>query len=116
MVRRNRMLRLVPNTDIYGMLEPTGLPTVCTAVSKADLNRLQGVINGLFYFRDGVYERLCLGRTEEQRASVDAYYRHVGRQFTERVVAVDDPRAWPYVEEAREKMAEFSARVRPRGG
>jgi anaerobic magnesium-protoporphyrin IX monomethyl ester cyclase len=113
-VRRNRMLRLVPNTDVYGMLEPTGLPTVCTAVSKGDLNRLQAVVNGLFYFREDVHERLCRGRTEQQRASVDAYYRHVDQQLRERAAVVDDPRVRPYLEEARERMTRFSARVKLR--
>jgi anaerobic magnesium-protoporphyrin IX monomethyl ester cyclase len=107
-VRTNRMLRLVPDPKRYGLAEPVGLPAVCDAITKEDLNRLQAAVNCRFYYRDHVYERLCEGRTPEQRASVDDYYRHVDRQLALLAPGADDPMLTPYLERTRAQVDGFN--------
>jgi anaerobic magnesium-protoporphyrin IX monomethyl ester cyclase len=69
--------RLVPHPEIYGLEAPMGFPTVCEAVSKAELNCLVRLIEGEFYFREPTWQWLIATRSPEQVELVKSFYRFV---------------------------------------
>lgn len=78
-------LRVIPDTDVYGILSPVGLPTVCREVGKRDLNLFQAMIDAAFYGRSHIWAGLTEGRSPEQVVVVRDYYELVARQLTELV-------------------------------
>jgi radical SAM superfamily enzyme YgiQ (UPF0313 family) len=70
-------LRIVPDIDRFGLGLPTGLPTVCKAIGKKDLNRLLTLVDATFYFRRHIWEALTEERTASQVAMVSDYYSFV---------------------------------------
>jgi anaerobic magnesium-protoporphyrin IX monomethyl ester cyclase len=69
--------RLVPHPEIYGLEAPMGFPTVCEAVSKAELNCLVRLIEGEFYFREPTWQWLVTKRSPAQVELVQSFYRFV---------------------------------------
>lgn len=69
--------RIVPDFEKFGSGMPIGLPTVCEAVSKADLNRLLSVIDGAFYFRPHVWECMTANRSPSQVDCIRRYFSFV---------------------------------------
>lgn len=62
-------LRLTPNTELFGIETPIGLPSVCKHVSKTDLNILVKLIEVEFYLRPQVEKRyLCESQSHDERA------------------------------------------------
>jgi radical SAM superfamily enzyme YgiQ (UPF0313 family) len=50
-------LRVVPDTERFGMLEPYGLPTICNNISKVQLNAWQTFVKARFYLRSHVWRK-----------------------------------------------------------
>ena len=69
--------RLIPHPEIYGLEAPMGFPTVCEAVSKAELNCLVRLIEGEFYFREPTWQWLIATRSPNQVELVKSFYRFV---------------------------------------
>ncbi|MFB8182167.1 B12-binding domain-containing radical SAM protein [Streptomyces sp. NPDC055966] len=107
-VRRGRMLRLVPNVEKYGLASPVGLPTVCEGIGKADLNRLQAVVDARFYFREHVWQALTAGRTAEQVQVVSDYYRHLLRRLDDPAIDLGREDITALVRDARQASTGFS--------
>ncbi|MFJ8313965.1 MULTISPECIES: B12-binding domain-containing radical SAM protein [unclassified Streptomyces] len=107
-VRRGRMLRLVPNVEKYGLASPVGLPTVCEGVDKADLNRLQAVVDARFYFRDHVWAGLTEGRDADQVGVVRDYYGHLLRRLDAPELDEGPAEVTALVRDARRASSRFS--------
>jgi len=70
-------IRLIPDTKKYGIETPVGLPSVCEAVSKIDLNNLLSLIDAEFYFRPQIWKGLTNGRTVKQVNLIRLYYLYL---------------------------------------
>ncbi|SMH28565.1 B12-binding domain-containing radical SAM protein [Azospirillum agricola] len=73
--------RVKPDLERFGALQPAGLPTVCEAVDKAELNRMHVLMETAFYHRWPVYERLVEGRSDRQVARIQAFYAYLRTAF-----------------------------------
>lgn len=97
--------RIIPDLDRHGPLAPFGLPTLCRAVSKEQLNLLQTVIDASFYGRSSVWNCLVRDRTPDQVSLIRAYYDYLEHALSA-VRAQDVPSAAvPVVEAAHFAMA-----------
>lgn len=96
--------RLIPNPNRYGTEAPFGLPSVCVAVSKRELNILQIVIDASFYGRPDIWRRLTCERTGEQQAMTSDYYAFVRQRIHDLSVEDLPPAVVDYVDRARKAM------------
>jgi hypothetical protein len=79
----NRNLRLMPDTNKFGKEVPVGLPSVCSNVTKRDLNDLVRLIEIEFYLRDDIENRLCLGLYPDQMLVIAEFLAYQQRQRRE---------------------------------
>jgi anaerobic magnesium-protoporphyrin IX monomethyl ester cyclase len=79
----NSKLHLMPDTNKFGTEVPTGLPSVCSNVSKRDLNDLLSLIEIEFYLRDDIQNRLCLGLSPDQMQVIDEFLAYQQLQVKE---------------------------------
>jgi hypothetical protein len=79
----NSNLRLMPDTNKFGKEVPVGLPSVCSNVSKRDLNDLVKLIEIEFYLRDDIENRLCLGLYPDQMLVIAEFLAYQQRQRRE---------------------------------
>jgi hypothetical protein len=90
----------LPNVTEFGAQAPYGLPTVCSAVDKPELNRLQALIDARFYFRPEVWQRLAEHQPPAQEMVLRDYYRFLA----DSVVAMGDDRLQPAVRLFRDEV------------
>jgi anaerobic magnesium-protoporphyrin IX monomethyl ester cyclase len=84
--------RVKPDLERFGALQPPGLPTVCDAVSKVELNRLVALIEAEFYHRERLYRGLVLALSASQRERVAAFYEHLRDAFRAHDYSKSHPR------------------------
>ncbi|QOC93916.1 B12-binding domain-containing radical SAM protein [Micromonospora craniellae] len=84
-------LTVIPDIQRWGLDQPVGLPSVCTAIDKQTLNDLVSVIEYAFYLRPHVTDALySSARTQTQRDVITAYLAFVRARLAEREPHVTD--------------------------
>lgn len=63
-----------PRPDLFGSGAPFGLPTVCRALSKEELNELYGLANCQFFLRESAFNRIVHHTPSERMSEVHAWY------------------------------------------
>lgn len=109
--KRNPQLRLLgdegtklnirPRPELFGEAPPYGLPTVCEALTKQELNELYDLACCEFFLRDSSVERIWRHTLPDRLEEVDQWYRWT----RERVVRLADSSTLEPVRERAERLA-----------